>query len=60
MKTYFRLHKDQEWGEYQVQVFVDGVLNEDRTYHTDSLQDARDTLKAMIKEESKNQRTKPK
>lgn len=45
--TKFKIVRDEEWEEYQVQVFENGVLNEQRTYHTDDKEDARETLKAM-------------
>ena len=51
METTFKIIKDNEQGEYQVQVFEDGVLNEARTYHTDDCQDAVGTLNLMIEEE---------
>ncbi|KKM75370.1 hypothetical protein LCGC14_1390930 [marine sediment metagenome] len=36
-----------DWNEYVVEVFIDGILNEEKSYHTDDKQDAKDTQKVM-------------
>lgn len=48
-KIVLKLKRDSKWEEYQVQWWEDGVLNTDKTYHTDDLQDAKDTQAAMQK-----------
>lgn len=40
---------DEEWEEYLVELFVNGVKNEEATYHTDDLEDAVGTAKQMVK-----------
>lgn len=55
MKTTFKIVKDTEWDEYQVQVFENGNLNLERTYHTDDQQDAINTFKTMYDEQKKNE-----
>ena len=47
MKTIFKIKFNKEWEEYRVQVFEDGILNKDKTYHTNDKHDAIDTMKAM-------------
>ncbi len=49
-KITFKIHYDKEWEEYQVQYIEDGVINEDKTYHTEDYRDANETLAAMKKE----------
>ena len=39
-------------GEYQVQYLVDGKKDEDKTYYTDSLEDAQRTLIAIKEHKS--------
>jgi len=46
----FRVRFDKEWDEYQVQVRINGKLNEAKTYHTDDQDDAISTKHAMQKE----------
>ena len=50
----FKVHHDKEWDEWQVRVYVNGVLNEARTYHTDDKEDAEVTMATMILEEARN------
>ena len=49
MKTEFKIVKDSQWNEYIVQTIEDGKVNADKSYHTEDLQDARDTMTAMKK-----------
>jgi hypothetical protein len=39
--------KVRNWDEWQVHVWVNGVRQNDQTYHTSDKQDAQDTAKAM-------------
>lgn len=39
---------DEEYEEFQVKLWVDKKFQKDATYHTDDLQDAVGTAKAMI------------
>lgn len=39
-----RIKKDRDWGEYQVQHWKDGKLDEAKTYHTDDELDAVNTI----------------
>ena len=50
METEFKIVKDSQWNEYIVQTIEDGKVNPDKSYHTEDLQDARDTMTAMKKE----------
>jgi len=43
----FKLFYDEEWNEWQVQVFDNGILNENATYHAADKEDAELTMKAM-------------
>ena len=49
--TVFKLVYDDEWQEFQVQVFEDNILNENSTYHTDDEEDAQLTMIEMRREE---------
>ncbi len=40
---------NDEWEEFQVKLWVDKKFQKDATYHTDDLEDAVGTAKAMIK-----------
>ena len=49
-KITFKTVYDDAWEEYQVQYIEDGVVNKDKTYHTDDYDDALETMAAMKKE----------
>ena len=44
-----KVYKDTEWGEHRVKFFVDGKHQPDEDYHTDDVQDAKDTADAALK-----------
>ena len=39
----FTIKRDTEWDEWIVEVWIDGKINEAKSYHTDDKQDAIDT-----------------
>ena len=41
---------DRNWNEWQVRVFVDGKLDEDKTYYALDEEDAKSTYAAMLRE----------
>lgn len=45
-----KMRYDSKWEEYQVQVWIDGKLDEDKTYHTNDKDDAIRTKHAMKQE----------
>lgn len=52
--TIFRIVHNKEWGEYQVKVNVEGRYVEGRSYFTNDLTDAIESLEAMVNEEVHN------
>ena len=46
----FKIYHDKDLEEYQVQVWINGTLNKDKTYHTDDREDALATKQVMQKE----------
>lgn len=44
-----KVYKDTDWGEYRVKFFKDGKhVGEDADYHTDDLDDAKDTAESQL------------
>ncbi len=43
----YKLKRKQSTGEWVVRAFVDGVYNEDMTYYTDDLDDAKATMRML-------------
>jgi len=41
---------DNNWEEYVVQVFINGILDDDKSYHTDDGDDAISTMHTMLAE----------
>lgn len=48
------IQRDKETGEYSIPWVESGKRNEDRTYYTDDLEDARHTLTAQIQWAQRN------
>jgi len=48
MKITANINRDKETREYKVRLFIDGKHQAAADYHTDDLDDARDTAKAMV------------
>ena len=44
-----KIKRDKDWGEWVVELYVNGKHYEPADYHTDDKQDAIDTAKAMEK-----------
>ena len=53
--VYLRIRKTGNGDEWAVQWIQDGVYDEGKTYYTDAKDDAIDTKKAIIEEESKKE-----
>ena len=49
----FNVRRNSYFGEYEVEVFENGVKNPARSYFTDGREDAYETMKAMREEEEK-------
>lgn len=48
-----KVYKDSDWGEHRVKFYVDGKHQPDEDYHTDDVEDAKDTAEAGLKFKNK-------
>ena len=53
----FAKARKNEWGEWVIKVYVDGIYDEDKTIYTDSREDAEGTKAEAIRDYSKREET---